>query len=108
MPNFGAGKPFPPPLPDREEFVVEFDGPDDPIHAQNWPLKKKLPVTIVLGFVTLTAVFGSSIFSAAIGSIGQEYGISTEVGILGVSLYLLGFAVGPVLYVVVRFETAPL
>jgi DHA1 family multidrug resistance protein-like MFS transporter len=27
MPNFGAGKPFPPPLPDREEYVVEFDGP---------------------------------------------------------------------------------
>lgn len=27
MPNFGAGKPFPPPLPEREEYVVEFDGP---------------------------------------------------------------------------------
>src|SRR5688572_26566193 len=41
MPNFGAGKPFPPPLPDREEYVVEFDGPEDPMHAQNWPLRKK-------------------------------------------------------------------
>lgn len=41
LPNFGAGKPFPPLLPDREEYVVEFDGPDDPLHAQNWPLKKK-------------------------------------------------------------------
>lgn len=27
LPNFGAGKPFPPPLPEREEYVVEFDGP---------------------------------------------------------------------------------
>lgn len=34
MPNFGGGKPFPPSLPDREEYVVEFDGPDDPLHAQ--------------------------------------------------------------------------
>ena len=34
LPNFGAGKPFPPPLPEREEYVVEFDGPDDPMHAQ--------------------------------------------------------------------------
>jgi DHA1 family multidrug resistance protein-like MFS transporter len=41
LPNFGAGKPYPPPLPEREEYVVEFDGPDDPLHAQNWPLKKK-------------------------------------------------------------------
>lgn len=41
LPNFGAGKPFPPPLPEREEYVVEFDGPNDPMHAQNWPFKKK-------------------------------------------------------------------
>jgi DHA1 family multidrug resistance protein-like MFS transporter len=26
LPAFGAGKPFPPPLPEREEYVVEFDG----------------------------------------------------------------------------------
>jgi len=41
LPAFGGGKPFPPQLPDREAYVVEFDGPDDPYHAQNWPLKKK-------------------------------------------------------------------
>lgn len=92
MPNFGAGKPFPPPLPEREEYVVEFDGPNDPLHAQNWPLRKKMQVAITLGFVTLTAAFGSSIFSAAIGSVAENYGVSREVGILGVSLYVLGFA----------------
>lgn len=41
LPEFGGGKPYPPPLPEREAYVVEFDGPDDPLHAQNWPLKKK-------------------------------------------------------------------
>jgi DHA1 family multidrug resistance protein-like MFS transporter len=41
LPEFGAGKPYPPLLPDQEEYVVEFDGPDDPLHAQNWPLRKK-------------------------------------------------------------------
>jgi DHA1 family multidrug resistance protein-like MFS transporter len=41
MPPMGAGKPYPPPLPEREEYVVEFDGADDPMHAQNWPLTKK-------------------------------------------------------------------
>lgn len=41
LPNFGGGKPYPPSLPNQEDFVVEFDGPDDPLHAQNWPLKKK-------------------------------------------------------------------
>jgi DHA1 family multidrug resistance protein-like MFS transporter len=41
LPNFGADKPYPPPLPEREEYVVEFDGADDPLHPQNWPMKKK-------------------------------------------------------------------
>ena len=99
MPNFGGGKPFPPSLPEREQYVVEFDGPNDPMHAQNWPFKKKLSISITLGFVTLTAAFGSSVFSAAIGSVAEQYGISGEVGILGVSLYVLGFAIGPVLSV---------
>lgn len=41
LPPFGAGKPYPPPLPQREEYVVEFDGPRDPLHPQNWPRWKK-------------------------------------------------------------------
>lgn len=98
LPAFGGGKPYPPELPEREEYVVEFDGPNDPLHAQNWPMKKKLPVAIVLGFVTLAATFGSSIFSTATRIVATEYGVSTEVGILGVSLYVLGFATGPIFW----------
>ena len=48
-----------------------------------------------LGFVTLTAAFGSSIFSSATGAVASEYDVSREVGILGISLYVLGFATGP-------------
>ncbi|KAF9640123.1 putative major facilitator superfamily transporter protein [Lasiodiplodia theobromae] len=98
LPNFGAGKPYPPPLPDREEYVVEFDGPDDPMHAQNWPLKKKLATAVMLGYTTLVAAFGSSIFSSATRVVAQKFEVSTEVGILGVSLYVLGFATGPILW----------
>lgn len=41
LPEMGLGKSYPPPLPAQEEYVVEFSGPDDPLHAQNWPLRKK-------------------------------------------------------------------
>ncbi len=41
LPAFGAGKPYPPMLPAEEDYVVEFDGPHDPLHAQNWPMKKR-------------------------------------------------------------------
>ncbi|KAI1344020.1 major facilitator superfamily domain-containing protein [Xylariaceae sp. FL0016] len=95
LPAFGGGKPFPPPLPEQEEYVVEFDGPDDPYHAQNWQLKKKLLTAAMLGYTTMTSAFTSSIFSAATSAVAQEFNVSREVGILGVSLYVLGFAFGP-------------
>jgi DHA1 family multidrug resistance protein-like MFS transporter len=98
LPAFGAGKPYPPPLPEREEYVVEFDGHDDPLHAQNWPWKKKLVTAAMLGFTTFAAAFGSSIFSAATGAIQQKFGVGSVVATLGTSFYVLGFATGPILW----------
>lgn len=98
LPAFGAGKAYPPPLPDREEYVVEFNGYDDPLHAQNWPTKKKLITAAILGFTTLSSAFGSSIFSAATGAIEQKFKVGSVVATLGTSLYVLGFATGPIFW----------
>jgi len=98
LPPFGAGKPYPPQLPDPDEYVVEFDGPDDPMHAMNWPIKKKFWTAVILGFTTFVAAFGSSIFSSATSSIAKIYHVNQTVGILGVSFYVLGFAFGPTLW----------
>lgn len=35
--TLGAGKIFAPADYNVEEFLVEFDGHDDPLHPQNWP-----------------------------------------------------------------------
>ncbi|KAJ2903387.1 uncharacterized protein MKZ38_009964 [Zalerion maritima] len=95
---FGAGKPYPPPLPEQEDYVVEFDGPDDPRHAQNWPLQKKVLTAAMLGYTTMCSAFTSSIFSSAIPFVGAEFKVSNEVGTLGMSLFVLGFAFGPSLW----------
>ncbi|KAF2832735.1 MFS general substrate transporter [Ophiobolus disseminans] len=98
LPSLGAGKPFPPPLPDREEYVVEFDGVDDPLHAQNWPMKKKLGIGAILAFDALSATMGSSIFSAATGPVSREFGVANVVGTLGTSLFVFGYAFGPLIW----------
>ena len=98
LPAMGAGKEYPPLLPEREEYVVEFDGPHDPLHPQNWPTRKKVVIALVLGYTTLVAAFASSIFSAATMAVAEQFGVSMEVGILGLSLYVLGFATGPMLW----------
>ncbi|KAJ4333019.1 hypothetical protein N0V87_007918 [Didymella glomerata] len=98
LPSIGAGKPFPPLLPDREEYVVEFDGHDDPLHAQNWPTKKKLTMGVMLAFDALSASMGSSIFSSATGPVAAQFGVGREVGTLGTSLFVFGYAFGPLMW----------
>lgn len=98
LPAFGAGKPYPPPLPDQEEYVVEFDGPEDPMHSQNWPLRKKVLTAAMLGYTTMTAAFASSIFSSATQVVAFKYGVDNEIGLLGTTFYVLGFAFGPSLW----------
>ncbi|KAF1837634.1 MFS general substrate transporter [Decorospora gaudefroyi] len=98
LPQLGAGKPYPPLLPDREEYVVEFDGADDPLHAQNWPMRKKLYVGAILAFDALSATMGSSIFSAATVPVAQQFGVAQVVGTLGTSLFVFGYAFGPLMW----------
>lgn len=98
LPEMGAGKPFPPPLPDKEEYVVEFDGVHDPRHAQNWPMKKKLLIGAILAFDALSATMGSSIFSAATRGLTETFQVGQEVATLGTSLFILGYAFGPILW----------
>lgn len=95
LPDFGSGKPYPPALPEREEYVVEFSGFDDPRHAQNFPMKKKLVISGILIFNSLAATFASSIFSAASQVVGQDFHMGREVVTLGTSLFVLGYAMGP-------------
>ncbi|KAJ5628135.1 hypothetical protein N7490_010363, partial [Penicillium lividum] len=94
----GAEKPYPPELPDPEQFVVEFTGVDDPLHPQNWSLTKKVIISVVLAYTTFVASFASAIFSAGVGEISTRFHISSEVAILGVTLYVLGFASGPTVW----------
>lgn len=55
----------------------------------------RLLTSAMLGFTTMTASFASSIFSAATRPVAEAFGVSAEVGVLGVSLFVLGFATGP-------------
>lgn len=51
-----------------------------------------------MAYSTFVASFCSAIFSATTSAIDKEFGISTEVSTLGVTLYVLGFAAGPTIW----------
>lgn len=69
--------------------------PGDPTNPRNWPSWRKWLVVSSIGLVDLTVSFGASGFSPASESFAKEFGISHQLSHLGLSLYVLGLAFGP-------------
>ncbi|KIM93298.1 hypothetical protein OIDMADRAFT_173323 [Oidiodendron maius Zn] len=78
--------------------LIEWNGPDDPENPMNWSLRKKVLLTSTLAMMTFCVTFASSVFSNATVPVSKEYGVSTEVTTLGTSFFVLGFAVGPLVW----------
>ncbi|KAF2448197.1 bicyclomycin resistance protein [Karstenula rhodostoma CBS 690.94] len=81
--------------PEKDPDLIEWDGPDDPENPQNWSRGYKWFITGILGMVTFVITFASSVFSTATQVTAQHFNVSSEVMVLGTSLFVLGFAVGP-------------
>lgn len=82
---------MPPPLEvENEKYLVELTGDDDPANAKSWPFRRKMRTAAVLGFDTLVASWGSSVYSAAVAPVAAEFHVSSVVAILGLTLYICG------------------
>ncbi|PPQ89058.1 hypothetical protein CVT25_006430 [Psilocybe cyanescens] len=80
-----------------DPYVVEWDL-NDPEDPYNWPNVQKWVITAQLALSTFTVSFGSSSYSGGLQYTMQDLGISYDVAILGISLYVLGFALGPLIF----------
>lgn len=83
---------------EKDPHLIEWDGPDDPDNPMNWPTWWKWTVTTSLGLMTFCITFASSVFSTATMVTAEKFGVSTEVMTLGTSLFVLGFAAGPIIF----------
>jgi DHA1 family multidrug resistance protein-like MFS transporter len=78
--------------------LVDWEGPNDPDNPQNWSRKYRWYTIMILAFMTFVVSFASSVFSTATVVTAEQFGVSQEVMILGVTLYVVGFAVGPLIF----------
>lgn len=97
-PKMGGDRPYPPALPDSGLYEVTFDGPNDPLHPFNWTGKTKLVLCVVLCFDCMSVAMASSLFASGVQQICAIYHVIPVVAILGVSLFVLGFAASPIVY----------
>lgn len=82
---------------DNDKILVKWEN-DDPADPRNWIRTYKWWLTVQLGLLALTASLGSSIIAPGEASISRDFSVSAEISVLCISLYILGFALGPVLW----------
>ncbi|KAF9890551.1 hypothetical protein FE257_005682 [Aspergillus nanangensis] len=80
-----------------DPFIVEWI-PNDPRNPLNLPTTVKWSYTITVAFAVFGVSLASSAYAGAMGEVVDAFALSPEVATLGVSLFVLGFAVGPLLW----------
>lgn len=71
----------------------------DPRNPLNFPLSRKIWITLIVGFATMIVSFTSSAYIGSVDRVEEGLGVGDEVATLGLSLFVLGFALGPLVWV---------
>ncbi|RMZ92656.1 hypothetical protein DV736_g79, partial [Chaetothyriales sp. CBS 134916] len=82
---------------DTSPYLVEFL-PNDSEDATTFSTPKKWTITTLQAMATLSVTFASSAYTGGMREIIHTFNVSQEVATLGVSLFVLGFAVGPLIW----------
>ncbi|BCR88169.1 MFS transporter [Aspergillus chevalieri] len=72
--------------------------PEDPRNPIQFAMARKVMIVVMTGFAALIISLASSAYSGSIGGVIQHFNISEEVATLGLSLYVIGFSIGPLLW----------
>lgn len=82
---------------EENPYLVDWlsDDPEDP---QQWGSTYKWFTIAVASFATLAVALSSSAYSGGVKSLAEEFGTSSELLTAGLSLFVVGFAFGPLLW----------
>ncbi|KAB8225592.1 major facilitator superfamily domain-containing protein [Aspergillus novoparasiticus] len=71
---------------------------DDPENPKNWSKAFKWYCTMVVAFTCFVVAFASSVITADIEGPAEEFGVSREVSLVVVTVFVIGFGVGPMAF----------
>ncbi|ROT43004.1 MFS general substrate transporter [Sodiomyces alkalinus F11] len=82
----------------HDDTTVWWDGDNDPENPYNWPAWRKYTNCGLISFLTFVTPLASSIFAPGVPQLMVDFGSSNqELAAFVVSVYVLGFAFGPML-----------
>lgn len=76
---------------------------DDKENPKNWSKLYKWWCTMMIAAVCFVVAFASSIITADIVGVSKEFNVSDEVSFLTITLFVIGFGVGPMAFAYVVF-----
>lgn len=82
---------------DDDPYIVDFLHHDRQ-DAMNFPKGRKWAIAVLQSLSTFAVTFASSVYVSGIQGVMRRFDVSAEVATLGLSLFVLGFALGPLIW----------
>lgn len=83
----------------NDPYLVDWNGPDDSDNPYNWPSWKKGLFLFQIMLLTTSVYMGSSIVSPAVPTMTEYWHIAFPTASLSISLFVLGYGLGPMLWI---------
>jgi multidrug resistance protein len=80
---------------DEKHFVVDWDGPNDPLNPKNKSLARKWTIVIIIAFGSYCVTNTSSLYTTTYEGMNAEFGSSRILATLGLSTYVFGLGIAP-------------
>ncbi|PSR94443.1 major facilitator superfamily domain-containing protein [Coniella lustricola] len=93
--NIKHSQEHPPTLNDDGHLAFDEDDIENPL---NWTFRRRLYITISAVFLVVNATFASASPSGCLQSIEEYFHVSSEAAGLTITLFLLGYCAGPLLF----------
>lgn len=83
---------------EHDPNIVWWDGDDDTENPYNWPRWRRVTICVLISLLTFVTPLASSIFAPGVPQLMQDFrSDSSELAAFVVSVYVLGFAFGPLI-----------
>ena len=78
-----------------KEFEVKFEGEDDPMNPKCKPVWRKWTIVLIGSFCSLCVTCASALYTSTYSQMMDEYHISRELATVGLTTYVCGLGLGP-------------
>jgi multidrug resistance protein len=84
--------------PDGRRYKLVTFTPNDPGNPKNWSKLYKWYVTGIVAITCFVVAFASSVITSDIAGVVKEFNVSEEVALLSITVFVVGFGIGPMVF----------